>query len=59
MQEETQSVSLDILCIGETSAGKSSFLREYTGDNSDHDLYRIFIKRVGHNIVYFYELEEE
>lgn len=27
--------TLDILCVGETSAGKSKFLRSYTGDNPD------------------------
>ena len=49
-----QERALDILCVGESSAGKSSFLRKYTGDNYDQDFYRIFIKRVNNTILYFY-----
>ena len=52
MKEEER--TLDILCVGETSAGKSSFLRKYTGDDYNQDFYRIFIKRVEKTIVYFY-----
>lgn len=56
MMMEEGGRSIEILCVGETSSGKSSFLRDYTGDDPDQELYRIFIKRIQENIVYFYEL---
>ena len=59
MKEEKLPKMLDILCVGETSAGKSSFLRSYTQDTSEQEIYRIFVKRVDETVVYFYELEQE
>lgn len=59
MYEEEPKPMLDLLCIGERSAGKSTFLRQYTGDHSHQDLYQVLIKRVGDKFVYFHDLCEE
>lgn len=63
MQEEAKKYSrmLDILCIGETGAGKSYFLKQYTNDEQRDNLpgpYDIYVKMIDEILIYFHELSE-
>lgn len=50
---------LNILCVGEIQAGKSSFLCHYTGSKEEDSIYKIFLKKHNDLAVFLHELESE
>lgn len=53
---------MNILCIGELMAGKSTFLEAYTGSDPTEEYFKIFLRREnavgGGCMVYLHEIEE-
>ena len=49
-----KNMELNILCIGESGAGKSSFLSHYTRQKSQNINYQIYIKEVNSILIYFH-----
>ena len=49
---------INLLCVGDITSGKSTFLTRYTHQPSDEGRYKVYIRKIGNVVVSLHEVEE-